>query len=506
MSTARLDLASSCASHCAAPCFEIDGPVESTCAGCDSQFACSPGAPGFTTSNDVLRVITASASADDERLSDAIRSATRPVLVRGLVPRLFASPPHHEWSVDHIARRWGAFRVRLHSPVIVGVFGSMPTDTSLLLSDYIAQMSAVSSDDGRGKGRRQPQIFEVSGDNPALMRGLGRHFTTPPFLHGPSRHPTLLSLGPGGAGLPLHRHGDSWLAQLTGAKRWWLLPPDANLSAVDGRTFRSLTARPPSEWGAELREGRGSGEGARVTDLGLRSVVVEGGQLLFVPRGWYHATENLEGPAVAIGGVCRWQLTALDPEDSEVRHDSAEALALSVAFSEHGPRNAYALSTVGRMITNRNPPPVSSLMRIAVDRFLAPAMQLYPDVNEGLHLAQVLAEVGDHHASRTHLCAALAQLAALADEAAFSAQEWAEIVGPALEGWGHVTSSSALHEPLAGDCAFSELLPKAIATAAGQDEAQMGAVDTTASLLEHMFGALSVAERVGLIKRRMDDS
>jgi hypothetical protein len=100
------------------------------------------------------------------------------------------------------------------------------------------------------------------------------------------REHALFFLGPAHSGAYFHQHFSAWNALLYGAKRWFLLPPDAvfgpytasmvNWLAVD----KSRLPIPPLE------------------------CVQESGEILFVPEGWLHATINLQdsvGIAVELG-------------------------------------------------------------------------------------------------------------------------------------------------------------------------------------------------------------
>lgn len=85
-------------------------------------------------------------------------------------------------------------------------------------------------------------------------------------------------IGPAGTRTPLHYDWkDVAIAQLAGRKRVWLLPPD------DPRV--------------ENRESR-FGD-ADVTRLGAEELVLEPGELLFLPTGWWHEVIALE-PSVTV--------------------------------------------------------------------------------------------------------------------------------------------------------------------------------------------------------------
>eukprot|EP01043_Picozoa_sp_COSAG02_P119899 COSAG02_NODE_56600_length_284_cov_2.518919_1_plen_83_part_10 len=53
----------------------------------------------------------------------------------------------------------------------------------------------------------------------------------------------LISLGPPRAGLPLHTHGDSWLALTHGSKVWIVFPPQWAASTA-AEAYNLLALRP----------------------------------------------------------------------------------------------------------------------------------------------------------------------------------------------------------------------------------------------------------------------
>lgn len=142
----------------------------------------------------------------------------------------------------------------------------------------------------------------------------------------------VLSLGEGGAGLPFHNHGDAWLALVYGDKHWFLYPPGTG-PVASPQDERDLSAPPPG-----LASSRHWAQTVYPT-LSEQDKPIEctqqAGELLFVPRGWSHATLNI-GESIAVGGQLEWgpiakemhasQVLELNPHDFHGHKDLATAI------------------------------------------------------------------------------------------------------------------------------------------------------------------------------------
>ena len=96
----------------------------------------------------------------------------------------------------------------------------------------------------------------------------------------------VILVGCKGVYTPFHRdlffaHG--WLAQISGRKQWVLLPPDSNLASAMRRD------RVPQDL-----------EGTRRDTSCPHVAVLEPGELILVPAGWYHAVTSLD-PTISVG-------------------------------------------------------------------------------------------------------------------------------------------------------------------------------------------------------------
>lgn len=106
---------------------------------------------------------------------------------------------------------------------------------------------------------------------------LGREYSVPKILRRVHGMP-IFSAGRRDTGVGMHRHNESWLAQLLGRKAWFLLPADCPRPPY----------QPPWKYWRERPEG-------------LVVSIVEPGEVLFIPRGWWHATWNLDDEILAVG-------------------------------------------------------------------------------------------------------------------------------------------------------------------------------------------------------------
>ena len=86
-------------------------------------------------------------------------------------------------------------------------------------------MSADSDSTGAESSKPQNIVFDRSTANLAYTLRDAGEFSPPPLLASTLATQLLLSLGPSGAGLPMHTHGDSWLALTHGLKLWFVYPP-----------------------------------------------------------------------------------------------------------------------------------------------------------------------------------------------------------------------------------------------------------------------------------------
>ena len=117
----------------------------------------------------------------------------------------------------------------------------------------------------------------------------------------------------------MHSHGETWLAVVHGAKKWFVYPPgfspplvtEQNLNPLIPSAlwvnltqsgFAKLPKPPMNHDFQSCPRGSSSGDGNCV-GVGYRPLqcVQEKGQIVFLPKGWSHQTINI-GETIAVGG------------------------------------------------------------------------------------------------------------------------------------------------------------------------------------------------------------
>jgi len=99
----------------------------------------------------------------------------------------------------------------------------------------------------------------------------------------------------------MHCHGKAWIAQIFGRKLWFLAPPSDEITLIN-------SAGRPSFPYANLTELEGGCpctwllQSHLVPRHGVRACVQKPGQLLTIPKRWWHSTCSLDEYNIAIGG------------------------------------------------------------------------------------------------------------------------------------------------------------------------------------------------------------
>ncbi|CAE8581425.1 unnamed protein product [Polarella glacialis] len=99
----------------------------------------------------------------------------------------------------------------------------------------------------------------------------------------------VMSTGPGGSGVALHKHSCAWLVVVEGVKHWWLYPPGGPPSK---EAYEALAMCPAAQIAEAVARLRPEDRPIEITQ--------RAGEGLFVPALWWHATFNV-GPTLSVG-------------------------------------------------------------------------------------------------------------------------------------------------------------------------------------------------------------
>jgi hypothetical protein len=214
---------------------------------------------------------------------DEYERLNRPVILTDVVPTW---PAYRKWSRAYLAKALG------DAPVFVG-------NAPLPFGAYCAYADAQ---------RDELPLYLFDRDAFSRCPALAADFSPPPHFGedlfavlGETARPDYrwLIVGPARSGSTFHLDPNAtsaWNGVVRGAKRWALYPPGAPPPGVRPSADGADVAAPVSvaEWYLSFYDVRAAG-GAAPLECTLRA-----GELLFVPRGWWHAALNLEDDTVAV--------------------------------------------------------------------------------------------------------------------------------------------------------------------------------------------------------------
>lgn len=173
--------------------------------------------------------------------------------------------PARKWEREEFLAEHGDLEFRLRPCVSLHEYGYPgPAEARVSLRDYLAD----------GKSSRGAVLFEndFHAGNIQLRRG----YEVPELLSGVHGKP-IFSLGRKHTGVGFHRHNESWLAQIRGRKVWLMIPDGERPPALP--PWRYLVDRP------EI----------------MLCCILQPGEILFLPKGWWHATWNLDEFTLGVG-------------------------------------------------------------------------------------------------------------------------------------------------------------------------------------------------------------
>jgi hypothetical protein len=231
------------------------------------------GAPGYHV--ETLERIDAPSA---QMFVDRYVKPRRPVVLRGVTDGWL--PPEH-WTLERMATRYGTAKV-IAAVLARGTLGDDPKQGVIFervtLRDFITSFAAP--------GSAGHYVMAPTWNFPETFAA---DYRTPAYCAGAGHLRAKVWVGKAGTVTPMHRDVPNNLhVHLTGRKRWLLFPPGAsgmysyglfsgmpNFSHVDPE-------HPDYDRHPRFR--------------GVRSVggVIEPGETLFVPHGWWHHTRTLD--------------------------------------------------------------------------------------------------------------------------------------------------------------------------------------------------------------------
>jgi tetratricopeptide (TPR) repeat protein len=235
------------------------------------------------------------------------------------------------FSKARLLARYGSARVKTGISKLIPMAHGDGHYPAMALRDFVGRMSesppAVAGDplylfDRDDFLRRAPELLAGL---LALPAALGGTVLTTAAGDGMAFY---LAMGGALSGTQFHRHEEGWYAQLFGRKKWLLYPPSTPPPIHYPASQLSV-----ADWLRTLYPALvGGGRGRLPVECTL-----EGGDLLYVPESWYHATLNL-GESVGVAGQRRAPATAL-----QAAWQKAEAAAMSGDAAEGARRHEDVL-------------------------------------------------------------------------------------------------------------------------------------------------------------------
>jgi hypothetical protein len=221
----------------------------------------------------------------------------RPVLITDMATQW---PACRRWSFDFFATLDPGRAVTLEQGnVLQGetAFASAP------LGDYLSELAGAPGSAAQGSG--EPAVPAPGADADKRYLSMFRVFEQFPQLRADVDFSLLEAvtlkrvyfawLGPAGT---LTGYHIDWihniLAQISGRKRVWLVPPSASRAMYPSRKYdyrSTLSEVEPSTWDAAKHP--------LFADVRPAEVTLEPGQMLFIPRGWWHRVQSLT-PSISI--------------------------------------------------------------------------------------------------------------------------------------------------------------------------------------------------------------
>lgn len=204
---------------------------------------------------------------------------SRPVILRGLTAG-WLDPAH--WTPERMAREYGEARV------IAAVLakGTLLDDASsgvvfrrVLLREFVASLAE--------RGTAGHYVMAPLANFPAALQ---QDYRVPEYCAGAAHLRAKLWIGKAGTVTPLHRDVPHNLhVHLTGRKRWLLFSP-----AQSSRVYRRGLFSPMPNFARVDPESPDLERFPRVRGAAALSGILQPGETLFIPLGWWHHTRTLD--------------------------------------------------------------------------------------------------------------------------------------------------------------------------------------------------------------------
>ncbi len=220
---------------------------------------------------------------DPERFLDEHYAANRPALLDGAIA---GRPALTLWNPAYLAAKLGSAPIEYQGDRMRDPRFELDKDAHRAVMPFDRFIAEI---DRPGTGNDRYVTAYNSGANRAslapLHGDLGRLDSL--LAHGPEADEAMLWIGAGGTFTPLHHDlTNNLLAQIVGRKRVILVPP-SETSRLDNRehVFSAL---------GDLTDPATLASHPELGALPLYDVLLEPGQALFIPVGWWHQVTALE--------------------------------------------------------------------------------------------------------------------------------------------------------------------------------------------------------------------
>lgn len=181
-------------------------------------------------------------------------------------------------------------------PVVLSSSNTYSHDKlEMTLRDYINTMN----DHIISKSNETFYLF--GNNNGGLWRDLEKLYEHPPYVHSKVAGAVTFGIGGVNSGVSFHMHGPGFSEVIHGSKRFFLYPPDIDISGIFDPDMSQ------SEWVSRTYPSSKSDESRP-----LYECIIYPGEILYFPDKWMHATLNVEEYNVFVSVFLDLQLVEYD--------------------------------------------------------------------------------------------------------------------------------------------------------------------------------------------------